>query len=154
MLWRRSDAREVITERNTEMEEILFVKAMGQKTSKWYEGLLTRLNQDVCWIKDKSNVEWICDPSTICSPTGLFDKNKKKIWQHDICIVRNGTFDEEDGYFTVKWDQDGARFILDGDCVIDFDNNCYGYECEVIGTIFDNPELTIGGLIKKGEYHE
>ena len=76
------------------------------------------------------------DSHTNCQYTGLTDKYNNKIWENDICTVAG-----EDGYFTVEWDDDRARFVLNGDGVtIDFDN-CYGHECEVIGNVFDDPEL-------------
>lgn len=85
------------------------------------------------------------DPSTLCQCTGLKDKNGKLIWENDICIIHKSSIDEEDGYFLVKWDDDSARFILCGEgLIVDFDN-CYGYECEVIGNAIDHPEL-LGGV--------
>lgn len=47
----------------------------------------------------------------------------------------------EDGYFKCEWEEDTSRFVLNGDgFTVDFDNY-YGYECEVIGNVFDNAEL-------------
>lgn len=89
---------------------------------------------------ERDPFEYEIDPETICQYTGLTDKNGKRIWENDICIIHSSSIDDEDGYFTIAWDEDGARFILDGNLIVDFDN-CYGYECEVIGNIFDNPEL-------------
>ena len=81
------------------------------------------------------------DPSTICQCTGLKDKNGKLIWENDICIIRDGTLDEEDGYFRLDWEIDRAMFEFEGPGLcVNFDN-VYGYECEVVGNIFDNPEL-------------
>lgn len=126
------------------MREILF-KAKGQTSGKWYEGLLTRLDPDVCRIEDRHREGWICDPDTICEYTGLTDRNGQKIWENDICIIRSSNIDEEDGYFTVGWDDDGAKFTLSGNrLIVDFDN-FYGHECEVAGNVFDNPELVGGG---------
>lgn len=81
------------------------------------------------------------DPETFCQYTGLLDKNGKKIWENDICIIHSSHIDEEDGYFIIKWDDDKARYILDGvGLSVDFDN-FYAYECEVVGNVFDDPEL-------------
>lgn len=81
------------------------------------------------------------DPSTICQCTGLKDKNGKLIWENDICIIRDGTLDEEDGYFRLDWECERVMFEFEGTGLcVNFDN-VYGYECEVVGNIFDNPEL-------------
>lgn len=81
------------------------------------------------------------DPSTICQCTGLEDKNGKTIWENDICIIRDGTLDEEDGYFRLDWELDRAMFEFEGTGLcVNFDN-IYGRDCEVVGNIFDNPEL-------------
>ena len=80
--------------------------------------------------------------NTICQYTGLSDRNGQKIWENDICIIEDGTtFDDGDGYFKVEFDEDSARFTLDGDgLTVDFDN-VYSNDTEIIGNIFDNPEL-------------
>lgn len=114
------------------MREILF-RAKGQTSDKWYEGLLTRLDRYVCHIKDNRHNEWICDPETVCQYTGLTDKNGRKIFEGDIindidygimkCIYLHGSF--------VWYKEDGFRI------------ECMKYVpvIEVIGNIFDNPEL-------------
>lgn len=89
-------------------------------------------------IEDFDIVE--IDPETLCQYIGLTDKNGKRIWENDICIIHSSNIDDEDGYFTIAWDEDRERFILDGNLIVDFDSY-YGYECEVIGNIFDKPEL-------------
>lgn len=81
------------------------------------------------------------DHETVCQYIGLNDKNDKKIFEGDICIIRSSSIDEEDGYFVVKWDNEESRFSLDGDGItVDF-GSYYSHEIEVIGNIYDNPEL-------------
>ena len=81
------------------------------------------------------------DPSTICQCTGLKDKNGKMIWENDICIIADGILDEEDRYFRLDWEIDRAMFEFEGSRLCVSFDNVYGYECEVVGNIFDNPEL-------------
>lgn len=80
-------------------------------------------------------------PSTICQCTGLSDKNGKLIWENDICIITDGTLDEEDGYFRLDWEIDRAMFEFEGTGICANFDNVSGYDCEVVGNIFDNPEL-------------
>ena len=81
------------------------------------------------------------DPETVCQWTGLADKDGRKIFEGDICKIHSGPIDEEDGCFSVEWDEGDARFALYGEgLTVDF-GNYHGHECEVIGNIFDNPDL-------------
>lgn len=71
---------------------------------------------------------------TICQCTGLKDKNGKLIWENDI--IKDNVI-----YGVVRWDEVNARYIVDDreDGYQDYSE--WWHECEVIGNIFDNPEL-------------
>lgn len=105
------------------------------------------------------------DPDTLCQCTGLTDKNGKKIWENDITklVLPDG----EIRYFKVSFkkvirkvlchpdfDDDVAKVELNAIC---FEWNRYElFPCidengvsdiskmEVVGNIFDNPELLEG----------
>lgn len=116
--------------------EILF-KAKRKDNDKWVEGdLLHTRHADVVLISDFKDQLFRCDGNTLCQFTGLTDKNGEKIWENDILELL-----DEDGYFACEWEEDTARFVMNGDeIIVDFDNY-WGYQVEVIGNIFDNEEL-------------
>lgn len=124
--------------------EILF-KAKRKDNGEWVEGqyayITNPLTEDGKPIKHlicngTSIFNDLIDLETLCQYTGLTDKNGKKIWENDIVKLP-----DEDDYFKCEWDEDAARFVLNGDgLTVDFDNY-YGYECEVVGNIFDNADL-------------
>lgn len=83
-------------------------------------------------------------PETVGQYTGLNDKNGVKIFEGDIVTVENPNI-SDDEYGIVKFDNDGAMFIVEFDTfTVDFGNNIDGNQCEIIGNIFDNPELLKG----------
>ncbi len=127
------------------MREILF-RAKRIDNGEWIEGLPScDINGNLtefevyrgfanCEIAD-------VDSETVCQWTGLTDKNNRKIFEGDICKIHSDSIDEEDGCFSVEWDEGDARFALYGEgLTVDF-GNYHGHECEVIGNIFDNPDL-------------
>ena len=78
------------------------------------------------------------DPSTICKCTGLRDKNGKLIWENDITLRTSVTGTYKGKIF---YGEDGAFCQKDFESL--FENLLLNSESyfEVIGNIFDNPEL-------------
>ena len=119
--------------------EILF--RGKDKTGEWVYGDLTQNHGDIKariehYIRQNSGGELkfssAVDPETVGQFTGLLDCNKKKIFEGDIVRDDHGDIDRiifERGAFDCDW-------MLD--------RSTLGYEhevLEVIGNIFDNPEL-------------
>ena len=79
------------------------------------------------------------DPETVSQFTGLCDKNDVKIFEGDIIEYTDGC---NDWLGAVKYASDDAQFVVRfiGGDVESFDN-LYCGNCEVIGNIYDNPEL-------------
>ena len=146
------------------MREILF-KAKRLDNGEWVEGyyvycrkrhyILPVLNKAIGF--DEREDEWIeIDPDTICQYTGLTDKNGKKIWENDILrgYQYPYRYDGNDNYFAeVTWFENCPAFgiytfknpksnvcgISEGNT--EFMENWNSEDWEVIGNIFDNPEL-------------
>lgn len=82
-------------------------------------------------------------PDTICQCTGSKDKNGNLIWENDIV---NCTDEECCGY--ISWNESEAGFyfnvLLEGGGFEE--EHIYDYQdcIEIIGNIFDNPELLQG----------
>ena len=126
------------------MREILF---RGKRTNNetWCYGFYCHQTQDkkttdyIFYSQDNELCAAEVVPETVGQYTGLTDVNDKKIFEGDIVYY---DYEEERG--VVEWDNDTARFIITfSTFTVDFDN-VYGNELEVIGNIYDNPEL-LGG---------
>ena len=82
------------------------------------------------------------DPETVCQFTGLYDKNGRKIFEGDI--VRYG-----DTIHRVVFEQrNGTAYF--GIVISDIETWLFGNECpaslvDIVGNIYDNPELLKGG---------
>lgn len=123
------------------MREILF-RGKGDKKyngGMWYFGVPIRC-YDGDWQICTNNSKRTVIPETIGQYTGLTDKNGKKIFEGDIVDIL--TENEEIGVIT--WADDEAMFIVDSDGWYANFDNYYSTEFEVIGNIYDNPEL-LGG---------
>ena len=126
----------------------------------WVHGYLSDKN----YINDKRlDGEFLVDKNTICQYTGLTDKNGKKIWENDILMCHGnqdnlvkavfGEFNvievesEEVIDSVIGWHYE----VIPTDELSKCELFCYSMpltdtyiklnEMEVVGNIFDNPEL-------------
>ena len=84
--------------------------------------------------------------------TGLDDKNEKEIYEGDIVLLDCYYYEEPafDGEFEVVYDEINGMWLLidleDRENIYTFENirGYYKSEIEVIGNIYDNPELLKG----------
>lgn len=93
------------------------------------------------------------NPDTVCRYTGRQDKNGKKVWENDILKIAEvadyaGRFFDPSVPFPhrvfVRWDY--SSWIWEMICSVKryfiFPDAWCNYEAEVIGNMFDNPEMT------------
>lgn len=156
MEWLQSESR--IGEN---MEDRYLFKAKRIDNREWEIGNLIALPTGDYEISNKCNNPPDCDPmwdkvvithkvdpTTICQCTGLKDKNGKLIWGNDIVdghIKRGAAFlnclvlwNESKARFDVR--AKGCNFPMTLDEVAG-DISVGGLDYEVVGNIFDNPEL-------------
>ena len=141
------------------MRDILF-KAKRIDNGEWVEGAYfpktkypTKKNRTFIWVWQIGKIycDYNCgyspyevDEKTICQYTGLKDKNGNKIWENDIIKPYDTVTNEN---YIISWDKEMGAFVF---CDINTNNSLYvlvGHyiesiqSVEVIGNIFDNPEL-------------
>ena len=125
------------------MREIKF-RAIGQVRKYWHYGLPIFIGKDVCHIREENLDEYICDTDTLSQYTGLKDKNGKEIYEGDIIDSNLAYY-----YVIIEWDKLGLKkkFIAKqknvpkqkSEYFVNY--KCNFSKCEVIGNIYENPEL-------------
>ena len=141
--------------REMKMREILF-KAKRIDNGEWVEGYFVKAKRH--WHNHGIHEDWIVtmalqnggwlnasgrhaiDINTLCQYTGLTDKNGNKIWENDV--VRHLEHGE---IYKCYWYCENCEYSLCNESDSFGLGYCVGTELEVIGTIFDNPELLGGG---------
>lgn len=140
------------------MREILF-RGKRVADGKWMYGLPSYDeygNIEEIQVWDGEDISFcLVDPETICQYTGLTDKNGKKIWEGDIISYQRDNddcpFPNKDtkkrlgkvfyqdfrSTFAIGMGRNGSRSINDD--LWKYVQN--GNRVEVIGNVFDNPEL-------------
>ena len=128
------------------MREILF-KAKRIDNGEWVQGAVLFHDTDATTIFNQhmgndSLQGFEVNPATICQCTGLKEKNGKKIWENDILMAHlDESYPEDATYETVEWGVAGwvthEANSIDRQYLDEFDLEHF----EVVGNIFDNPEL-------------
>ena len=125
-------------------------KAKRKDNGEWVFGGLSYCDKTNAYFitnMGKDHISYICfhqevDSNTICQCTGLKDKNGKLIWENDIVRDDNGNLYKafwQDRYYQFSWICVKSDKLPIG-AKWDF-WSIRNYEIEVIGNIFDNPEL-------------
>ena len=113
------------------------------KNGDWVYGLITQ-RQDYYACAKMTNIAGVSnievDDKTIGQYIGIKDKNDEKIFKDDIVRIFSNNYDEEE-ILVVKYDNSSAQFVLESDSLCVTFDNVYNYEVEVVGNIYDNPEL-------------
>ena len=135
------------------MREILF-RGKRMDNGEWFDGFYTCV-ADVHYILSgifDSLINGIINtrgykviPETVCQFTGLYDKNGRKIFEGDIVEGNSEYFTYTHPYGKVVYD--GGQYLISFDDVLE-DIECLGAwanDVEIIGNIYDNPELLKGG---------
>ena len=135
------------------MKDRYLFKAKRKDNCEWVFGGLSYCDKTGAYFitnMGKDHISYIgfhqeVDSNTICQCTGLKDKNGKLIWENDICRrvllpTKRIKTNFKIAYVPYKCcisaiDLDGSNITF----LSDYINN--QYEVEVIGNIFDNPEL-------------
>ena len=105
----------------------------------------------LCWgMRNNVPVMEEVIPETVGQYTGLKDKNGKKIFEGDICEVTVFTCEGEDKHFLCEVCFEYHSFIFRNLKRSNFDipfSDIYDFstDVEIIGNIYDNPELLKGG---------
>lgn len=127
------------------MREILF---RGKSGDGWHYGLLTKYGNHKWRVVEEGNNMVTVKTNTIGQYTGLTDKNGTKIFEGDIVKFKHGDeFDKKIYYrnYAVEFINTYVTYGLrlrNGSIHFPFKKaTASQHDAEVIGNIYDNPEL-------------
>ncbi len=159
----RSMTDEELAESEEKMENRYLFRAKRIDNGEWVEGYLsypfcTEKGNESYYFYAKDSLGFFCrcvvDASTICQCTACKDKNGKLIWENDIVSFAHEKYTEDTLNF--------AKHKYTRNYAIEFENTFCNYglrfrnksihfrctkatlwthDCEVMGNVFDNPEL-------------
>ena len=117
------------------------------KGSLFAEWKITKIIRGTCNTIGIEGVD--VNPETICQCTGLKDKNGKLIWENDVvkATVRQNSLCQSSSYsdfYQISYQEKYCYFYLkkkNNNLLFDGNWSYYIKSIEVIGNIFDNPEL-------------
>ena len=126
------------------------IKFRGKEfeTRQWIEGSLTTYPKhypNIILVEDAEPIPrettYVVLPETVCQFSEITDKNGNSIFEHDLILIHES---ESSYQFTVE--------VLFHKGVFCYRNKACGFtplwyvsdRCEVIGNVFDNPELLKG----------
>jgi uncharacterized phage protein (TIGR01671 family) len=128
------------------MREILF-RGKRIDNGEWIEEHYLRKEVHFIFQTDKHNT-WRCVeivPETLCQFTGLCDKNVNRIWENDIvnyngkyASIKFGMYCSSSGYGNYNL---GFYVDFPGETLYRKELGYWHEKVEVVGNIFDNPEL-------------
>lgn len=138
------------------MERSIIFRAKRMDSNEWLFGSLFVDKKEQCYIKEPNGkLYFIEDKDTIGQFTGLQDKNGREIYEGDIVRKTETTYRMTD-LGVVRYCNEEAKFVLhvtdkygeyNFSFVKDFQSqdghatvSCHN-EYEVIGNIYDNPDL-------------
>lgn len=125
------------------MREYLF---RGKFGNEWKYGFLSIEPKSLVIkepYKNESSNVWHIDADTVGQYTGMKDKNGKRIFEGDIIDFSDRS--DSDGYGVVKYDASETEFGIEYDNIYEsLGKHYYPEDIEVIGNIYDNPNLVRG----------
>lgn len=118
--------------------EILF-RGKRQDNDEWVEGAYFPRDRTIITFTnpDTEDEDYMVFPETVGQYIGLNDMQDKPIFEGDIVEVEGEEFP-----FLIEYDAQGAIWIaINRYEILSFHDNITGYNCTIIGNLYDNPNL-------------